>query len=169
MSLHVSAFPLRMNGTPVIVPGRAGALANYPHARRAGGLIFVSGVSSRRFDNTYDGVTILPDGRVELDIRAQTRAVIENIRAILQGAGADLEHVIDATVFLVDMADYAGMNDVYNEYFNAQAGPSRTTVAVHQLPGANLLVEIKVVALDPGSGIGGQGSGLGGQGSGIGE
>jgi 2-aminomuconate deaminase len=139
-----------MNGTPVIVPGRAGALANYPHARRAGGLIFVSGVSSRRFDNTYDGVTLLPDGTVELDIRAQTRAVIENIRAILQAAGADLEHVVDATVFLVDMKDYAGMNEVYNEYFNAAAGPSRTTIGVRQLPGEHLLIEIKVVAIDPG-------------------
>jgi 2-aminomuconate deaminase len=138
-----------MNGLPVIVPDRAGALANYPHARRAGGLIFVSGVSSRRFDNTHDGVTTHIDGRVELDIRAQTRAVIENIRAILNAAGADLEHIVDQTVFLVDMKDYAGMNEVYNEFFNAQTGPSRTTVAVHQLPHPNLLIEIKAVAVDP--------------------
>jgi 2-aminomuconate deaminase len=137
-----------MNGHAVTVPDRAGALANYPHARRAGGLIFVSGVSSRRFDNTHEGVTIHPDGRVELDIREQTRAVIRNIRAILEAAGAGLEHIIDATVFLVDMKDYAGMNDAYNEFFDARTGPSRTTVAVHQLPHPNLLIEIKVVALD---------------------
>lgn len=138
-----------MNGTPVIVPDRAGALANYPHARRAGGLIFVSGVSSRRADNSYDGVEVRSDGTVELDIRRQTRAVIENIRAILRAAGADLEHVVDATVFLVDMDDYAGMNEVYNEYFDAATGPSRTTIGVRQLPGRHLLIEIKVVAIDP--------------------
>src|SRR5690349_18678963 len=99
-----------MNGSAVIVSGRAGALANYPHARRANGLIFVSGISSRRADDTHDGVRIGPDGALELDIRAQTRAVIENIRAILREVGADLANVIDATVFLVDMDDYGGMN-----------------------------------------------------------
>jgi len=67
-----------------ILEDRAGALANYPHARRAGDYIYVSGVSSRRMDNTHAGVTIHPDGRVELDIRAQTRAVIENIGVILE-------------------------------------------------------------------------------------
>jgi 2-aminomuconate deaminase len=129
-----------------ILQDRAQALANYPHARRAGDFIYVSGVSSRRFDNTHAGVTVHPDGRVELDIREQTRAVIENIRVILQAAGADLEHVVDILVMLVDMKDYAGMNAVYNEYFNAHTGPTRTTCAVHQLPHANLLIEMKVVA-----------------------
>jgi 2-aminomuconate deaminase len=138
-----------MNGTPYIVGDRAGALANYPHARMFGGLIFVSGVSSRRHDNTHEGVRIGGDGSVELDIREQTRAVIENIREILHAAGADLTNVIDVTVFLVDMKDYAGMNEVYNEFFSAETGPSRTTVAVHQLPHPNLLIEIKAVAAAP--------------------
>jgi 2-aminomuconate deaminase len=137
-----------MNGIPYILDERAGALANYPHARKAGGLIFVSGVSSRRHDNTHDGVTIREDGSVELDIREQTRAVIENIRAILNAAGADLANIVDVTVFLVDMKDYGGMNEVYNRYFDAHTGPSRTTVAVHQLPHPNLLIEIKAVALE---------------------
>ncbi|MBC8144273.1 MAG: RidA family protein, partial [bacterium] len=123
-----------MNGTAVTAPDNAGALANYPHARRAGGLIFVSGVSSRRPDNTHAGVTLHDDGRVDRDIREQTRAVIENIRTILRLAGADLNNVVDATVYLVDMIDYAGMNEVYNEFFDASTGPSRTTVAVRQLP-----------------------------------
>jgi 2-aminomuconate deaminase len=138
-----------VNSTPYILSDRAGALANYPHARRAGDFIFVSGVSSRRFDNTHAGVTKHDDGRVELDIREQTRAVIENIGVILEAAGAGLEHVVDITVFLVDMKDYPGMNEVYNEYFEAQTGPSRTTVAVHQLPHPNLLIEMKAVALAP--------------------
>lgn len=138
-----------VNGIPYILDQRAGALANYPHARKAGGLIFVSGVSSRRHDNTHTGVTIAADGSATLDIRAQTRAVIENIRAILEEAGAGLEHLVDSTVFLVDMKDYDGMNEVYNEFFDAATGPTRTTVAVHQLPHPNLLIEIKAVAVDP--------------------
>jgi 2-aminomuconate deaminase len=129
-----------------ILEDRAGALANYPHARRAGDYIYVSGVSSRRLDNTHAGVTIDPDGTIHLDIREQTRAVIENIGVILAAAGAGLEHVVDILVMLVDMNDYAGMNEVYNEYFNARTGPARTTCAVHQLPHRNLLVEMKAVA-----------------------
>ncbi len=138
-----------MNGTPLILDGRAGALANYPHARRVGDLIYVSGVSSRRPDNTHAGVRELPDGNVELDIREQTRAVIENIGAILRSAGADLGNIVDIFVMLVDMKDYAGMNEAYNEYFDAASGPTRTTCAVHQLPHPNLLIEMKVVAMNP--------------------
>jgi 2-aminomuconate deaminase len=141
--------PDEMNGTAYILDDRAGALANYPHARQYGGLIFISGISSRRRDNTHEGVRIGGDGSVTLDIREQTRAVIENIREILHAAGTDLTHLIDVTVFLVDMSDYAGMNEVYNEFFTAETGPSRTTVAVHQLPHPNLLIEIKAVAASP--------------------
>ena len=129
--------------TNVILKDRAPALANYPHARAVGDLIFVSGVSCRRPDGSHDGVG---------DIRVQTRAVIQNIRAILQSAGADLENIVDVTVFLVDMGDYGGMNETYNEFFTAVSGPSRTTVAVHQLPHPNLLIEIKAIAHNPGHG-----------------
>ncbi len=139
-----------MNGEAFILNERAGALANYPHARRVNGMLYISGVSSRRHDNTHEGVTIHHDGTVERDIKQQNRAVIQNIQAILNEAGADLEHTVDVTVFLVDMADYAGMNAVYNEYFNAHTGPSRTTVAVKQLPHPNLLIEIKAIAAEPG-------------------
>lgn len=136
-----------MSDTPIILNDRAPALANYPHARRAGDLIFVSGVSSRRQDGSHEGVEIGADGTATLDIREQTRAVIENIRAILNGAGADLSDIVDMTVLLVDMKDYAGMNEVYNRYFDAATGPSRTTCAVHQLPHPNLLIEIKAIAM----------------------
>ena len=135
-----------MNSTAYILADRAQALANYPHARRVGDFIYVSGVSSRRFDNTHAGVTIKEDGSVQLDIREQTRAVIENIKAILEAAGAGLENVVDLLVMLVDMDDYAGMNEVYNQYFNGETGPVRTTCAVHQLPHPNLLIEMKAVA-----------------------
>jgi 2-aminomuconate deaminase len=138
-----------MQTRPIILDDRAQALARYPHARvvpAAANLIYVSGISSRRPDNTHEGVTIHADGRVEKDIRAQTRAVLENIRVILKAGGADVENVVDITVYLVDMKDYAGMNEVYNEYFTKDGGPARTTVAVHQLPHPNLLVEMKAVA-----------------------
>ncbi|KAK5577292.1 hypothetical protein RB653_002233 [Dictyostelium firmibasis] len=135
------------NGEAFILDDRARALANYPHMRKAGGFLFVSGISSRRPDNTYEGVHIDENGKVTLNIQEQTRAVIENIRTILKSAGADLENIIDLTVFLVDMKDYNGFNLAYNEFFNIESGPTRTTVAVHQLPNPNLLIEIKATAL----------------------
>ena len=135
--------------TAYILEDRAGALARYPHARRVGELIFVSGVSSRRADNTHAGVSVGADGQVALDIAAQTRAVLENIAVILEAAGASLADLVDLTVFLVDMKDYAGMNAVYDTFFEAESGPTRTTVAVHQLPHPNLLIEMKAVALAP--------------------
>lgn len=124
-------------------------LANYPHAKRVGDLIFVSGVSSRRHDNTHRGVTVNADGNTELDITEQARGVLENIDRILNEADAGIEDVVDVTVFLVAMDDYGGFNDVYNEYFDAESGPTRTTVAVAELPHPNLLVELKVVAHSP--------------------
>ncbi|KAJ9070063.1 hypothetical protein DSO57_1012312 [Entomophthora muscae] len=79
------------NGVPVILGDRAQALAQYPHARKFGGLIYVSGISSRRPDNTHVGVTIKENGEVILDITEQTRAVIENIRVILESCGSGLK------------------------------------------------------------------------------
>ncbi|OVZ65216.1 2-aminomuconate deaminase [Pigmentiphaga sp. NML030171] len=130
-----------------VVSGRAAPLGRYPHFRRAGPFLFVSGTSSRRSDNTHAGVEILPDG-VRLDIREQTRAVIQNIAAILQEAGASLSDLVEVSTFLVDMDDFAGYNEVYNEFFGYD-GPARTTVAVRQLPHPHLLIEIKAVAYAP--------------------
>ncbi|KAK9721476.1 hypothetical protein K7432_003398 [Basidiobolus ranarum] len=135
-----------MNGESIILGDRAQALANYPHARKVGDFLYVSGISSRRPDNTYDGVTQLADGTYKLDVKAQTKAVIENIRVILQKAGGDLGNIVDVTIFLVNMEDYQAFNEVYNQYFTAENGPSRTCVAVKQLPGKHLLIEIKAVA-----------------------
>lgn len=131
----------------IILPDRASPLAGYPHARRVGDLLFLCGTSSRRPDNTHDGVSIDADGTVLLDIAAQTRAVIENMRAILNAAGGDLHHLVDITTFLVDIPrDFAGYNAVYNEYFDAATGPARTTVGVRELPHPNLLIEMKAIA-----------------------
>ena len=83
-----------------------------------------------------------------LDIRAQTRAVIENIRDILAAAGAGLADVVEVSTFLVNMADFDGYNEVYSEFFGYD-GPARTTVAVAALPNPQLLIEIRAVAYSP--------------------
>ncbi|MBP6018607.1 MAG: RidA family protein [Burkholderiaceae bacterium] len=131
-----------------VVPGKAKPLGKYPHIKRAGDFLFISGTSSRRPDNSYAGVQIDERGNTQLDIQEQTRAVIENIRDILHSVGADLSHLVEISSFLVDMNDFGGYNQVYGEYFDYD-GPTRTTVAVHQLPNPHLLIEIKAVAYFP--------------------
>lgn len=110
--------------------------------------MFVSGTSSRRPDNSFEGVEVDEMGTTQLDIRAQTQAVIENIRDILASEGASLSNVVEISTFLVDMNDFGGYNAVYAEYFDEQ-GPTRTTVAVHQLPHPHLRIEIKAIAYAP--------------------
>lgn len=128
-----------------VIDGMAKPRGRFPHVKIAGDLIFVSGTSSRRPDNSFAGVEVDELGTTNLDIRAQTRAVIENIRAILDEVGAELADAVQVTTFLVNMNDFGGYNEVYAEYFD-EAGPARTTVAVHQLPHPHLLIEIQLVA-----------------------
>jgi len=119
----------------------------YPHTKRVGDFIFISGTSSRRADNTIAGVDIIDEmGTKHLDIKEQTREVIKNIEKNLIKEGATLADVVDVTSFLVNMNDFAGYNKAYAEFFNGETGPTRTTVAVHQLPHPDLVVEIKVIA-----------------------
>ncbi len=134
-----------------VIEGKAKPRGRFPHVRRAGDFVFVSGTSSRRPDDSFEGVEVDALGTTKLDIRAQTRAVLENIRDILESVGADLEDVVDVTSFLVSMNDFGGYNEVYAEYFDFD-GPTRTTVAVHQLPHPHLLIEIKVIAHKPQNG-----------------
>lgn len=131
-----------------VVQGKAAPRGRFPHVKVVGDLIFVSGTSSRRPDNTFEGVEVDEMGSTALDIRAQTRAVIENIRDILAEVGAGLENVAQITTFLVNMNDFRGYNEVYGEFFD-EAGPTRTTVAVHQLPHPHLLIEIQAIAHTP--------------------
>lgn len=122
----------------------------YPHIKRAGDFLLVSGTSSRKADNTFAGVHVKDEmGTMHLDIKEQTRAVLENIKKTLATADATLEDVVDVTSFLVNMNDFGGYNEVYGEFFNKVTGPARTTVAVHQLPHPHLVVEIKVMAYKP--------------------
>lgn len=131
-----------------VVAGKAKPRGKYPHIKRAGDFLIVSGTSSRRADNTIAGAEADEFGTVHLDIRAQTRAVIENLRDILHSAGAELADVVEVTTYLVNMNDFGGYNEVYGEYFNHD-GPARTTVAVHQLPHPHLLIEIRAMAYKP--------------------
>lgn len=137
-----------MDSGSKVIQGKATPRGKYPHVKVVGDLIFVSGTSSRRPDNTFAGVQVDEMGTTNLDIREQTRAVLDNIRDILQTVGADLTDVIDVTSFLVNMNDFGGYNEAYAEYFDYD-GPTRTTVAVHQLPHPHLLIEIKVMAKNP--------------------
>ena len=119
----------------------------YPHARRVGDMIYLSGVGPRQAgSNSIPGGPIRDDdGPLEYDIRAQTQAVIDNIRAILEADGLGLEHVVDVTSFLVDMdRDFQGYNEVYAANF-ASIGPTRTTLAIDALP-TPIAVEMKVIA-----------------------
>ena len=122
----------------------------YPHVKRAGNFIFVSGTSSRRPDNSIAGVDIIDEmGTKFLNIEVHTREVLNNIDANLKKIGASLKDVIDVSTFLVNMNDFAGYNKAYAEFFDKETGPTRTTVAVHQLPHPDLVVEIKVTAYKP--------------------
>jgi len=135
--------------TNTILEDRASPLASYPHARRAGDFLFLCGTSSRRADNSHAGVTLDADGAVQRDIAEQTRAVIENMAAILEAAGGGLGDLVDVTTFLTDMQDFQAYNAVYNEYFDAETGPARTTVGASELPHPNLLIEMKGIAYLP--------------------
>jgi 2-aminomuconate deaminase len=131
-----------------VVEGKAAPRGKYPHVKRAGDFLFVSGTSARRADGTIAGATVDRLGTAHLDIREQTRAVIENIRDILDSVGARLQDVVEISTFLISMNDFGGYNEVYGEFFGYD-GPARTTVAVHQLPHPHLLIEIKALAYKP--------------------
>ena len=106
-----------------VVPGKAPPRGRFPHIKRAGDYLFVSGTSSRRADNTIAGADIDSSGVAKLDIRAQTRALIENIRDILASMDAELNDVVEISTFLLNMNDFAAYNEIYAEYFDEQ-GPA---------------------------------------------
>lgn len=131
--------------TARVVPGLATPRGRFPHIKAAGGFAYISGTSARRADNTIAGASVDQFGAARLDITEQTRAVVENIRAILREVDADLCDLVQITSYLVSMSDFAGYNEAYAQYFD-HGGPVRTTVAVHQLPHPHLLVEMQAIA-----------------------
>lgn len=120
----------------------------YPHARRAGNLLFLSGVGPRKYGRKdIPGVTFDGKGKViDHDIEAQCRSVFENVKAILDDAGSSWDRLVDVTVFLTDMQrDFATYNRVYAEYFKDNQ-PCRTTVQVTALP-TPIAIELKCIAV----------------------
>ena len=131
----------------VTVAGKATPRGRYPHVKVVGDVVYVSGTSSRRPDDSIAGADLV-NGTMVRDIRVQTRAVIDNIRDLLATVGADLTDLVQVTCYLVSMDDFPGYNEAYAEYFDDN-GPTRTTVAVHQLPHPDLVIEIQAVAVLP--------------------
>jgi 2-aminomuconate deaminase len=131
-----------------VVEGKAKPRGKFPHIKRAGDFLFVSGTSSRRADDSIAGAETDKFGTTHLDIREQTQAVIENIRGILASMDAGLKDLVEISTYLVKMEDFDAYNEVYGQFFDEQ-GPARTTVAVRQLPHAYLLIEMKAIAYKP--------------------
>lgn len=119
----------------------------YPHARRVGDLLFLSGVGPReRGSKMIPGVELDGSGNiVSYDIEEQCRSVFQNVGYILEDAGSSWENIVDVTVFLTNMKDdFAAYNRIYAEYF-ADNRPCRTTVEVGALP-TSIAIELKVIA-----------------------
>lgn len=137
-----------MPGKTSIETGAAPApVGNYPHARRAGRLLFLSGIGPRPAGGgPIDGVTLDEQGEVlSYDIESQCHAVFANVRAVLESAGAGWSDLLDVTVFLTDIKrDFAAFNRIYAEYF-PDGGPCRTTVEVGRLP-TPIAIELKCIA-----------------------
>lgn len=141
-----------MSGDRPIESGRAPLpVGAYPHARRVGNLLFLSGIGPRRRGTTeIPGVTLDAQGAVRsVDIEAQCLSCFANVRAVLEDAGSGWEHMVDVTVFLTNMKrDFETFNRLYAEHFGS-VRPTRTTVEVAALP-TPIAVELKVIATIPG-------------------
>lgn len=123
----------------------------YPHAKRAGNLLFLSGVGPRkRGSKEIPGVTLGTDGRlIAKDIEAQCRSCFDNVKAVMEDAGVPWENLVDVTVFLTDMKnDFPIYNRIYAEYFAGPGNPNptRTTLAITALP-TPIAVEVKAIAV----------------------
>ena len=125
----------------------------YPHARRCGNLLFLSGIGPRHPQtNAIPGNELYADGRVRrYDIEAQARAVFANVRAVLEASGAAWSDLVDVTVYLTDMqGDFAAYNAVWASYFpDAASAPCRTTLGIIALP-TPIAIELKCTAVSQG-------------------
>lgn len=136
-----------MSEDGVVVSGRAAEpVGPYPHARRAGGLLFLSGLGPRkRGSRDIPGVTLDAQGRIAAyDFEVQCRAVFDNVRLVLEDAGSSWDRIVDVTVYLTNMQDFATLNRLWTEAFKDNR-PTRTTVEVTALP-TPIAIELKVVA-----------------------
>lgn len=131
----------------IISPKAPDPVGPYPHARRVGNLLFLSGIGPReKGSDKIPGVELNENGEViSYDIAAQCHAVFRNIRYILEEAGSSWEKIVDVTVFLTNIKkDFATFNKIYAEYFNENQ-PTRTTVEVSRLP-TPIAIEVKCIA-----------------------
>lgn len=136
-----------MNGQPLNSSKAPEPVGLYPHARRVGDLLFLSGVGPReRGTKKIPGVELNDAGEiVSYDIETQCRSVFQNVRYIVEDAGSSWDKIVDVTVFLTNMkADFATYNRIYAEYF-ADNQPCRTTVEISSLP-TPIAIELKVIA-----------------------
>ena len=136
-------------GAPNVIHARSApkAVGAYPHARRVGNLLFLSGVGPRHpQDNSIPGNILDAHGKLlDYDIEAQCRQVFANVRAVLEASGARWEDLVDVTVFLTDMQrDFTIYNRLYAEYFT-DAQPCRTTLGISSLP-TPIAIELKCIA-----------------------
>jgi len=125
----------------------AAPLGAYPHARKVGNLLFLSGIGSRSAkDNSIPGLKQDADGNIlSYDVEAECKSVFENVRAVLEASGSRWENIIDVTVFLTNIQkDFAVYNKIYAEYFSGVQA-CRTTVEVSRLP-TPICIELKVIA-----------------------
>ncbi len=138
-----------MSGSSIHAGEAPKPVGSYPHARRVGELLFLSGIGPRDpATDAIPGNEMFADGRVrKYDIQAQTRAVFANVRAVLEASGARWEELVDVTVYLTDMArDFKAYNAVWAEYFpDPAAAPCRTTLGITALP-TPIAIELKCVA-----------------------
>jgi 2-aminomuconate deaminase len=122
------------------------AVGAYPHARRVGNLLFLSGIGPRTVTNEIPGLTLDKNGNfISFDFEAQCRNVFDNVRIVLEESGSKWENLVDVTVFLVNMKrDFQTYNKLYAEYFQT-AQPCRTTVEINSLP-TPIAIELKCIA-----------------------
>ncbi len=138
---------MEANNHIVKTENAAKPLGAYPHARKAGNLLFLSGIGSRSaLDNSIPGLELDQNGNIlKYDIEAECRSVFANVKAVLEASGSSWEKIIDVTVFLTNMKkDFPVYNQIYAEYFNGVEA-CRTTVEVKSLP-TPIAIELKVIA-----------------------
>lgn len=135
----------------IVTNSAAQPVGSYPHALKVGNFLYLSGIGPRSaVDNSIPGLKLDTKGNYEqFDFAAQVHSVMANIKAVLEASNAKWEHLIDITVFLVDMKrDFTNFNTIYAEYFNGEHKPCRTTVAINALP-TPIAIELKCVAYIP--------------------
>jgi 2-aminomuconate deaminase len=140
-----------MSSNPISTENAPKPVGLYPHARRVGNLLFLSGVGPRKAksdsnDSAVPGLSLDHNGNFkEFDFEAQCRSVFDNVKTILEASGSSWDNLVDVTVFLVNMKrDFHSYNKIYAEYFKDNQ-PCRTTVEINSLP-TPIAIELKCIA-----------------------